>query len=78
MELRELCGQIFGGAEHHAADLRVGFETPQKRRGGGIAAYLRNEEDDRSAFVGLTVKSVFAVADGVAQTFGGLGGRLWD
>ena len=66
LELHELCGQVFGGTEHYAAYLRIGFEAPQKRCGTSVVAYLGNEEDDGRVSVGLTAKDVPAVANGGA------------
>lgn len=76
MEPRELCGQVFGGAEHHAADLRVCFKTAQERRRANVAADLRNEEDGGRIAVRVTAQDIFASADRVAEAFGGLVGRL--
>ena len=76
LESRELCGQIFSGTNHHAADLRVCFQAAQERRGADVGANLRNEEDGRRIAVGVSAQDVFAVADRVAEAFGGLGGRL--
>ncbi len=42
-----------------------------------VVAYLRNEEDGRRIAIGLAAEDIFAVADGPAQSFWVLVGRLW-
>jgi hypothetical protein len=78
LEMRELRGEILGGAEHHAADLRIGLDALEKSGGDFVGADLGDEEDRLGALGRFKATNDSAtVADGVSQTLRGLGGWLF-